>query len=199
MPWDARVGRASGFSLTRCWCFGRLGQSYGFFLSDAKLIQPTSCPHPDFVRITRTSARRRAAFPRALSPHETRYAVPMIEVLIKIAEDKRLHLSCLHVALALTKHRGALSYGDLVAAIRAVSAVILAKPEWANTGLRWFEVLDNLDLMAMSDRAKPFYQGADVLAGMITEAVRREFEPQNVKPVSLSRSIIRLCAVAPRQ
>lgn len=83
--------------------------------------------------------------------------------------------------------------------IRAMSAVILAKPEWAGTGLRWIEVLDNLDLMAMSDRAKPFYQGADVLAGMITEAVRKEFEPPNAKPVPLSRSIIRLCPVAPRQ
>lgn len=40
----------------------------------------------------------------------------MLEVLFKIAEDKRLHLSCLHVALALTKHRGALGYNDLIAA-----------------------------------------------------------------------------------
>lgn len=58
-----------------------------------------------------------------------------------------------------------------------MSAVILAKPAWANTGLRWIEALDDPDLIAMSNRAKPFRRGADVLAGMITEAVRKEFEP----------------------
>jgi hypothetical protein len=38
--------------------------------------------------------------------------------------------------------------------LHAISDLIDAHPEWSNTGLRWLEVFDKIDLAEMRTRAK---------------------------------------------
>lgn len=64
--------------------------------------------------------------------------------------------------------------------IRAISAVVLAHPEWAATGLRWIEVFDGVDLLdwyTAGSRLKKTAAapGWAFLAGMLVIVLRHEF------------------------
>jgi hypothetical protein len=38
--------------------------------------------------------------------------------------------------------------------LHAISDILIAYPEWADSGLRWFEVLDSVNLGAIQRRAR---------------------------------------------
>lgn len=65
-------------------------------------------------------------------------------------------------------------------AVFAVSEIMLARPDWANSGLRWYEVFDTIDLGALQRQAKMARDVAPqrhVLAGLLFAELHREFVP----------------------
>ena len=65
-------------------------------------------------------------------------------------------------------------------AVFAVSEIMLARPEWANSGLRWYEVFDTIDLGALQRKAKMARDVAPqrhVLAALLFAELHREFVP----------------------
>jgi hypothetical protein len=67
----------------------------------------------------------------------------------------------------------------------AISAVMLAYPAWPETGLRWIEAFDDIDLMKMHDIVrplKPAEPARSTIAGMLVQRLHPIFCPPKVKP-----------------
>ncbi|MGY3609756.1 MULTISPECIES: hypothetical protein [unclassified Bradyrhizobium] len=67
-----------------------------------------------------------------------------------------------------------------VFAIYAISDIMVAYPKWADSGLRWFEIFDRVDIAAAQRQAK---LNRDVVpqrygvASVLFNELRRQFEP----------------------
>ena len=63
--------------------------------------------------------------------------------------------------------------------LQAISGLIIAHPEWVNSGLRWLEVFDRIDLSEMQTRAKfnrDVVAQRDGIATMLYQELSRAFE-----------------------
>lgn len=81
--------------------------------------------------------------------------------------------------------------------VRAISAVMLAHPAWPDTGSRWLEAFDAINLVELYSRAKPLKHAVAgsawmFLAGMLVDRLHPIFTvPPVVKPTKAERDAAR--------
>ena len=88
--------------------------------------------------------------------------------------------------------------------LQAISGLIIAHPEWVNSGLRWLEVFDRIDLSEMQARAKfnrDVVAQRDGIATMLYQELSKAFDedagPQTVEEGTTCRSTMTCCTGSP--